>query len=61
MLNEKFRKFDNEGLGGVFFLFVLDGPVDVFRFERQIVDSNSQGIGDGIADGRGCRRETRLT
>src|SRR5438132_5003931 len=61
MLDEKFRKFDNESLSGVFFLFVLDGPIDVFRFERQYVDSNPQGMGDGIADGSGCRRETRLT
>src|SRR5436309_67388 len=61
MLDEKFRKFDNESLSGVFFLFVLHGPIDVFRFEQQIVDSISHGIGDGIADSSACRRETRLT
>ena len=36
-------------LGSVFFLLALDSPVDIFRLERQIVDSDPQSVGDCIA------------
>src|SRR5919108_3711716 len=49
MVNEKIGNFER-ALCGVFFLFFLDRPVDVFRLERQIVDSGSQPIGNCIAN-----------
>ena len=36
-------------------------PVDIFRFERQVVDSDPKRVGDRIADGGRCRREAGFT
>jgi hypothetical protein len=44
-----------EKLGGAFFVF-LNRPENILRFERQVENSDADGVGEGVADGGRCRR-----
>src|SRR5688500_16152750 len=58
MLDEKLREFEIDELGRALFFALLQRPINVFGFERQVVNAHSDGIGDRVADGGGCRRES---